>query len=156
MLECDNFGNNPLHFAFRSKNPTTVDLIIRAGYGDIDHRNQQGKTPKESAHNTVLLPQTRELLMQFDPTSQKPREADYLFVASAERYEVLTSQLESLKFVDVKTFDSNEKDSGSKIHMGSYIIYKHSQDPDKVIVLVFFDDVILNKTAEALGIRAQL
>ena len=39
MLECDNFGNNALHFAFRTKKPSTVDLIIRAGYGDIDHRN---------------------------------------------------------------------------------------------------------------------
>lgn len=39
MLETDSFGNNPLHFAFRSKKPTTIELIIRGGFGDIDHRN---------------------------------------------------------------------------------------------------------------------
>ena len=55
MLEEDDFGNNPLHFAFRSKKPATIELIIRAGYGDIDHRNRQGKTPKEAAHNFILL-----------------------------------------------------------------------------------------------------
>ena len=42
MLECDEFGNNPLHFAFRTKRVNTLDLIIRAGYGDIDKRNLQG------------------------------------------------------------------------------------------------------------------
>lgn len=39
MLETDNFGNNPLHFAFRSKKPVTIELVIRAGYGEIDSRN---------------------------------------------------------------------------------------------------------------------
>jgi len=89
MLECDNFGNNALHFAFRTKRAETLELVIRAGYGDIDHRNQQGKTPKETTHNAVMDKQTEALLEQFDPTSQKPREADYLFVASASRCDVL-------------------------------------------------------------------
>ena len=62
MLECDDFGNNALHFAFRSKKHSTVDLIIRAGYGDIDHRNQLGQTPKEATHNTVMEPDTKDLL----------------------------------------------------------------------------------------------
>lgn len=39
MIEYDNFGNNPLHFAFRTKKRNTIDLMIRAGYGEIDHRN---------------------------------------------------------------------------------------------------------------------
>ena len=51
MLECDDAGNNALHFAFRTKHVSTLDLIIRAGYGDIDHRNQRGQTPKETTHN---------------------------------------------------------------------------------------------------------
>ena len=72
MLESDNFGNSPLHFAFRTRKTHTVDLIIRAGYGDLDHRNQQGQTPKEAAHNKILHEDTSELLIQFDPTSQRP------------------------------------------------------------------------------------
>jgi len=59
MLECDNFGNNALHFAFRTKKPATIDLIIRAGYGDIDHRNRLGLTPKESIHNSILSDDTK-------------------------------------------------------------------------------------------------
>ena len=39
MLSNDWEGNNPLHFAFRSKKPDTIDLIIRAGFGELDHRN---------------------------------------------------------------------------------------------------------------------
>ena len=69
MLQCDNFGNNALHFAFRTKKPGTVDLIIRAGYGDIDHRNQWGLTPKEAPHNSVMGKEMKRLLAQFDPTS---------------------------------------------------------------------------------------
>ena len=61
MIEYDNFGNNPLHFAFRTKKRNTIDLIIRAGYGEIDHRNQQGKIPKEAAHNAVTK-ETKKLL----------------------------------------------------------------------------------------------
>lgn len=89
MLECDDAGNNALHFAFRTKHVNTLDLIIRAGYGDIDHRNQRGQTPKETTHNQVVEKATKELLMQFDPTSQRPQEADYLFVADAGRVDVL-------------------------------------------------------------------
>ena len=121
MIEQDSFGNNALHFAFRTKKPPTVDLIIRAGYGDIDHRNQQGQTPKEAAHNAVMVKETKALLAQFDPTSQRPRDADYLFVASARRYEVLIDQLKCLGL--------------------EYKVYKSAIDPEnKVIVLVFFDD----------------
>ena len=54
MLECDNQGNNALHFAFRTKKPNTIDLIIRAGYGELDHRNIRGLTPKEAPHNKKL------------------------------------------------------------------------------------------------------
>ena len=39
MIKPEPFGNNAMHFAFRSKKPQTIDLIIRAGFGDIDHRN---------------------------------------------------------------------------------------------------------------------
>ena len=39
MIKPEPFGNNAMHFAFRSKKPPTIDLIIRAGFGDIDHRN---------------------------------------------------------------------------------------------------------------------
>ena len=39
MLATDNIGNNPLHFAFRSKKPATIALIIRAGFGELDFRN---------------------------------------------------------------------------------------------------------------------
>ena len=42
MIKSDNFGNNAMHFAFRSKKPHTIDLIIRAGFGEIDHRNILG------------------------------------------------------------------------------------------------------------------
>ena len=62
MLKTDFFGNNAMHLAFRSKKPKTIDLIIRAGFGDIDHRNILGQTPKEAPHNGVLMQQTRELL----------------------------------------------------------------------------------------------
>ena len=62
MLECDNFGNNALHFAFRTKKHATIDLIIRAGYGEIDHRNQLGLTPKEITHNTQMSQETKDLL----------------------------------------------------------------------------------------------
>jgi len=69
MLECDNFGNNALHFAFRSKKSATIDLMIRAGFGDIDHRNHLGQTPKEVTHNAQLPEETKKLLGAFDPTS---------------------------------------------------------------------------------------
>ena len=89
MLECDDFGNNALHFAFRTKKAPTIDLIIRAGYGDIDHRNQLGLTPKEVTHNAQLDEKTKKLLQAFDPTSQKEREPDYVFLASRGRRQVL-------------------------------------------------------------------
>ena len=141
MLECDRMGNNPLHFAFRTKRVNTLDLIIRAGYGDIDHRNQQGQTPKETTHNTVMDEKTKKLLGQFDPTSQRPREADYLFVADANRCDVLIDQFKSLK---LDNSDPNRID---------YRIFRHTLDPEnKVIVLVFFNDEILNKEAERQGL----
>lgn len=121
MLETDDFGNNPLHFAFRTKKPASVELLIRAGYGDIDFRNKEGKTPKEATHYRIMDKTTENLLAQFDPTAQRPKEPDYLFVCSAQRYEVLVSQLECLKL--------------------EYKIFKHTLEPDKkVLVLVFFDD----------------
>ncbi len=104
MLSTDDIGNNPLHFAFRSKKPSTIDLIIRAGFGELDARNYQGKTPKESTHNEVLTPETKNLLEAFDPTSQRPREPDYVFIVNSKRTKVLTDQLvESLK-LEVKVF----------------------------------------------------
>lgn len=69
MLSSDLIGNNALHFAFRSKKPSTIDLVIRAGFGELDHRNYQGKTPKESTHNAILPDETKKLLEAFDPTS---------------------------------------------------------------------------------------
>lgn len=39
MLSTDRVGNNPLHFAFRSKKPFTIELMIRAGFGELDARN---------------------------------------------------------------------------------------------------------------------
>ena len=42
MIMPDKMGNNAMHFAFRSKKPHTIDLIIRAGFGDIDFRNKLG------------------------------------------------------------------------------------------------------------------
>ena len=62
MLSTDSIGNNPLHFAFRSKKPDTVDLLIRGGFGELDHRNYQGKTPKEATHNAILMDETKKLL----------------------------------------------------------------------------------------------
>ena len=94
MLSNDLEGNNPLHFAFRSKKPDTIDLIIRAGFGELDHRNYQGKTPKESTHNAELTDPTKQLLVAFDPTSQRPREPHYVFIVNAKRIDVLKSQLE--------------------------------------------------------------
>lgn len=94
MLSNDWEGNNPLHFAFRSKKPDTIDLIIRAGFGELDHRNYQGKTPKESTHNAELTDPTKQLLVAFDPTSQRPREPHYVFIVNAKRIDVLKSQLE--------------------------------------------------------------
>ena len=96
MMETDKHGNNALHFAFRTKKHHSIDLIIRAGFGDIDHRNMRGQIPKEAIHNSVLSKETLDLLAQFDPTSQKPREPDYLFVASASRVDVLLDQFKSL------------------------------------------------------------
>ena len=54
MLDVDDYGNNALHFAFRTKKPSTIDLIIKAGYGALDQRNQLGLTPKEATHNREL------------------------------------------------------------------------------------------------------
>ena len=39
MLSTDKIGNNPLHYAFRSRKPATVELMIRAGFGDLEERN---------------------------------------------------------------------------------------------------------------------
>ena len=85
---------------------------------------------------------TKDLLEQFDPTSQKPREADYLFVANASRVDVLIDQFESLKLGE---------------YGQDYRIFKHTFYPEKkVIVLVFFNDQILNKEAERQKLRIQL
>ena len=77
---------------------------------------------------------TKELLAKFDPTSQRPREADYLFVADAGRCEVLIDQF---------------KRHGLGNYDKDYRIFKSTLAPEKkVIVLVFFNDEILNKEAE--------
>lgn len=55
MLSRDTIGNNPLHFAFRSRKPATVELMIRAGFGDLEERNNQGKTPKETTHQRTMM-----------------------------------------------------------------------------------------------------
>ena len=57
-----------------------------------------------------MTAETKKLLEQFDPTSQRPEEPDYLFVCSSSRYEVLTDQLKDLGLTSV--------------------IYKHSQEPE--------------------------
>ena len=69
MLETDDFGNNALHLAFRTKKAPTIDLIIRAGYGDIDFRNKLGLTPKEVNHNSNMDEKIKQLLSAYDPTS---------------------------------------------------------------------------------------
>ena len=156
MLECDDFGNNALHFAFRSKKHVTVDLIIRAGFGDIDHRNQLGLTPKEATHNSVMDSKTKDLLGQFDPTSQKPREPDYLFLASQGRKQVLIDQLDSLGFEE--TLSENQKrEKGAEEPAGWFRQYRYTFEPEeKVLVLVFFNDETLNKEAEDQGLMIQL
>ena len=129
MLSTDDIGNNPLHFAFRSKKPATIDLVIRAGFGELDHRNYQGKTPKESTHNVILMEDTKKLLEAFDPTSQRPREPNYVFIVNAKRVSVLTDQLVNSLRLTVKVF-------------------KHIKEPHKkAVVLVFFEDEILNREA---------
>lgn len=75
-----------------------------------------------------------QLLSQFDPTSQRPQEADYVFVAAAARKQVLYDQLEAL---NLKTLE-----------------YRLTTDPlEQVLVLVFFTDEKLNKEAEAQGLK---
>ena len=69
MLRTDSIGNNPLHYAFRFRKPATAEFMIRAGYGDLEERNHQGKTPKESTHQRKMIPQTKRLLAQFDPSA---------------------------------------------------------------------------------------
>ena len=133
MLSNDLQGNNALHFAFRSKKPDTIDLIIRAGFGELDHRNYQGRTPKESTHNAQLTPQTKKLLEAFDPTSQRPREPHYVFIVNAKRIDVLKTQLEDSLRLETQVF--------------KYIKEPHK----KAIVLVFFKDEILNKEAARQG-----
>ena len=84
------------------------------------------------------MQQTKELLAQFDPTSQRPREPDYIFVASSKRCKVLLDQLECLELDD-------------------YRIYKDTNDPEeRVIILVFFYDKILNRKAEDMGLQIQV
>jgi len=102
----------------------------------------------------LLLPETTKLLAQFDPTSQKLREPDYIFVASASRVEVLLNQFESINQKDPQI----SKHGGAKpVENISFTKYRHSLYPEeKVMVLVFFTDRILNKEAEAQGLRIQL
>lgn len=80
---------------------------------------------------------TKRLLAQFDPSSQKPREPDYLFVASAMRKDVLLEQLECLEL--------------------EFEVYRSTFEPEeKVLVLVFFADSHLNKAAEEQRLKIQL
>jgi hypothetical protein len=46
--------------------------MIRAGFGDLEERNVQGKTPKETTHQRTMMKSTKNLLGQFDPSAQKP------------------------------------------------------------------------------------
>ena len=96
MLSTDSIGNNPLHYAFRSRKPATAEFMIRAGYGDLEERNHQGKTPKESTHQRKMIPQTKKLLAQFDPSAQRPQEPDYIFIVNKSRVEVLYDQFKSI------------------------------------------------------------
>ena len=103
-----------------------------------------------------MVEETTDLLAQFDPTSQKPREPDYIFVASSGRKSVLFDQLTSLGF---KTEEEIKADKEKKIvHKGGmFKEYKYTFEPeDKVLVLVFFDDSTLNKEAEEQNLMIQL
>lgn len=84
-----------------------------------------------------MIDETKKLLSNFDPTFQKPRDPNYIFVANSNRCYVLTDQLEALGL--------------------SYKTFKHSREPTKkTMVLVYFTDKLLNKQAEKDGLRISL
>lgn len=72
-------------------------------------------------------------------------------MASASRVDVLLDQFKSLNENPKYNIDHKTKGSANakKRLMIEHVIYKYSFEPEsKVIVLVFFDDHILNKEAE--------
>ena len=87
-----------------------------------------------------MMPVTKKLLGQFDPTAQRPTEPDYIFVVNKRRVQVLEDQFVSLN-------DGDESESKQKNLRWKK--FRHSQDPDnKMVVLVYFSDDIMNKEAE--------
>ena len=42
MQDTDNWGNNPLHLAFRSNRSLSIDLMMKGGFGKYDDRNFMG------------------------------------------------------------------------------------------------------------------
>ena len=103
--------------------------MLQNGYGDIEHRNFLGKTPKEATHLAKIRPPTKEILKQFDPKGDKPLEPDYIFRANLKRVFVLEDQLQALGL--------------------EYKIYRYSQNPEQeCVVLVYFKDDVLNEEAE--------
>jgi len=111
--------------------------MLQNGYGDIEHRNFLGKTPKEATHQAKIRPSTKEVLKQFDPKGDKPLEPDYIFRANLNRVFVLEDQLQALCL--------------------DYKIYRYSQKPEEeCVVLVYFSDDVLNEEAENSRFRVQL
>lgn len=81
-----------------------------------------------------MIPETKKLLSNFDPTSQRPKDPNYIFIVNSVRAYVLTDQLTALGL--------------------AFKLFKHSKFPTKkAIVLVYFTDKILNKQAEKDEIR---
>lgn len=54
MQESDSDGNNPLHYAFRINSAKVIEIMLKNGFGDIEQRNKQGKTPRECSHNESI------------------------------------------------------------------------------------------------------
>ena len=50
----DRFGNNPLHKAFRFRNPELVALLLKKKVGRLTVRNRMGRLPLEIPHNNIL------------------------------------------------------------------------------------------------------
>lgn len=64
-----------------------------------------------------MMPETKELLSQFDPSAQKPHEPDYIFVVNSRRAEVLYDQFKSLNGDDDD--EDNGDDNGEGDNAGS-------------------------------------
>ena len=102
---CDQYGNNPLHKAFKFRNDKLVRLLLVKGVGDLLARNHAGRLPLEIPHNSILSdPKMKKAVMESVPNELiakhdaivMKKEPDYMFVVNTARKDVLLDQLAAI------------------------------------------------------------